>query len=366
MRRTTSDKPTRTRTPTLSDVAEEAKVSRWIAGQVINGGTANSRCSEETRQRVLLASKRLNYHPNHAARRLRGKRSQMFGLLVASAGDPLRSFLVQHIDVEAVKIGCHTLVSNTIGNPAVGEDQFQHYIDEFTRLGVDGVFCTVHHWWPGDRNALLRQHPNTVFYEDPGIPGASHVTVDREVAARLAVAHLAAQGRRRIGLAVMTLSRPTHRARLEGYRLELAARGHDYDGRLVFNGEPHGWALASYREDTRRWEFPIGVVDQAIDALVRNAGADAIVAHDDFWAAALVRRLRGRGIHVPQDVAVVGYLNHYLADWTDPALTTIDLEHQAAAKAMVEMLEGMVQGRPVGEEQRVVRIRPQLIVRDSA
>ena len=111
---------------------------------------------------------------------------------------------------------------------------------------------------------------------------------------------------------------------------------------------------------------PIGVVDQAIDALVRNAGADAIVAHDDFWAAALVRRLRGRGIHVPQDVAVVGYLNHYLADWTDPALTTIDLEHQAAAKAMVEMLEGMVQGRPVGEEQRVVRIRPQLIVRDSA
>lgn len=354
------------RPPTLTDVARIAGVSRSIAGQVINGGTGNSRCSEETRLRVLQASRRLNYHANHAARRLRGKRSQTFGLLVASAGDPLRSFLVQYLDVEAVKIGCHTLVSNTIGNPEVGADQFQQYLDEFTRLGVDGVFCTVHHWWPGDRQALVRQHPNTVFYEDPGVPGACHVSVDREAAARLAVGHLAERGRRRIGLAVMTLSRPTHLARLAGYRSELAARGLEFDDRLVFNGEPHGLAFAHCREDTRRWEFPVEVIDRAIDALVRDAGADAIVAHDDFWAAALIRRMRARGIYVPQDVAVVGYLNHYLADWTDPALTTIDLEHQAAAKAMVGMLEEMIEGNPPPDEQRVVRIQPKLIVRDSA
>ncbi len=366
MHRAASQPPIRIRPPTLSDVAREAGVTRWIAGQVINGGSANSRCSEETRQRVLLASSRLNYHPNHAARRLVGKRSQTFGLLVASAGDPLRSFLVQYLDVEAVKIGCHTLVSNTIGNPQVGEDQFQHYIDEFTRLGVDGVFCAVHHWWPGDRKALVRQHPNTVFYEDPGIPGACYAAVDREAAVRLAVEHLAERGRRRIGLAVMTLSRPTHTARLAGYRSELAARGLEFDERLVFNGEPYGLAYAYCREVTRRWEFPLDVVDFAIDALVRDAGADAIVAHDDFWAAAMIRRMRARGIRVPHDVAVVGYLNHYLADWTDPPLTTIDLEHQAAAKRMVAMLEKMVQGKPLREEDRAVRIRPRLIVRDSA
>ncbi len=356
---------TQKRPPTLSDVARVAGVSRSIAGQVINGGTGNSRCAEETRLRVLQASRRLNYHPNHAARRLRGKRSQTFGLLVASAGDPLRSFLVQYLDVEAVKIGCHTLVCNTIGNPQVGEDQFHHYIDEFTRLGVDGVFCAVHHWWPGDRNALLQRHPNTVFYEDPGIAGACYATVDREAAVRLAVGHLAEQGRRRIGLAVMTLGRPTHLARLAGYRSELAARGLEFSERLVFNGEPHGLAFAHCCEDARRWEFPMDVVDCAIDALVRDAGTDAIVAHDDFWAAAFIRRLRARGITVPHDVAVVGYLNHYLADWTDPALTSIDLEHQLAAKAMVAMLEKMVQGLPPAEPDRVVHIRPKLIVRDS-
>ncbi len=59
-------------------------------------------------------------------------------------------------------------------------------------------------------------------------------------------------------------------------------------------------------------------------------------------------------------------VNHYLADWTDPALTTIDLEHQLAAKTMVAMLEKRVQGLPLADQERVVRIRPELIVRDSA
>ncbi len=105
---------------TLSDVARQAGVSRWIAGQVLNGGRGNSRCNEESRQRIVHAARQLDYRPNHAARVLRGKRSHTFGLMVASAGDPLRLFLVQHLDVASVRIGCQTLIGNTIGNPAEG------------------------------------------------------------------------------------------------------------------------------------------------------------------------------------------------------------------------------------------------------
>ncbi len=35
---------------------------------------------------------------------------------------------------------------------------------------------------------------------------------------------------------------------------------------------------------------------------------------------------------MPDDVAVIGYLNHYVADWIDPALTTLDLQHALAAR----------------------------------
>ncbi len=356
----------RRRPATLADVASAAGVSRWVAGRVLNGGDGNSRYSETSRQRVIEAARRLNYHPNHAARQLSGKRSHTFGLMVASAGDPLRSFLVQYLDVESVKIGCQTLICNTIGNPAVGPDQFQRYVDEFTRRGVDGVFCAVHHWWPGDRQALLRRHPRTVFYEDPGLPGACHVAVDREAAVRLAVRHLVERGRQRIALAVMTLSRPAHAARLRGYERELAAHSRTVDRRLVFDGEPHGLAFARCNEQSGKWEYPEEIVDRTIDALVRDGGTDAIVAHDDFWAAALLRRMRARGIRVPGDVAVVGYLNHYLADWTDPALTTIDLCHETAAREMVQLLEKMIAGGQLPEGERVVKVKPRLIVRESA
>jgi DNA-binding LacI/PurR family transcriptional regulator len=192
------------------------------------------------------------------------------------------------------------------------------------------------------------------------------VSVDRAAAVRLAVRHLIAQGRRRIGLALMSLDRPTHVARCDGYVAELAVHGLEADQRLIFNGRPHGLAAAVCHEASKRWDFPVTVIDRAIDQLVRDGAADAIIAHDDFWAATLLKRLRARGIRVPHDVAVVGYLNHYLADWTDPALTTIDLEHDVAARAMVQLLERMVQGETIPMNERVVKITPRLVVRESA
>lgn len=351
----------------LIDIARRVDVSRRAVSSVLLGtGGDRVGVGAETARRIEEVARELGYQPNLAAQQLTGKRSYTFGLLVASAGDPLRSFLVQYLDAEAVKVGCHTLIANTIGKEQVGPDQFDYYVNEFARRGMDGVFCAVHHWFGGDRAALLKQHPNTVFYEDPGIAGAAYVTVDRKAAVRRVVRHLLAKGRRRIGLALMSLSRPTHRDRLEGYQQELVANGLTVRPDLVFNAEPICPAVAECNEQTGRWEFPVEVVDQTIDALVRDRHADAIIAHDDFWAAMLVRRLRARGVSVPGHVAVVGYLNHYLCDWTDPPLTTVDPNHHLAAQQMVAMLERMVQEGPLPPEDRVVRIEPKLIERESA
>ncbi len=350
----------------LVDVAKAAGVSRWSAGYVLNGGVGRSRVSGRTAIRIREVAKEMNYRPHYAARQLRGKRSRTLGVLVASAGDPLRSFLVQFLDAEAVNVGCRTFIANTIGNPNVGPDQFDFHVEEFTRRGVDGVLCAVHHWFHGDRQALLERHPNTVFYEDPGIRGAAYVTVSREEAVRIAVRHLISRGRRRIGLAVMDLSRPTGEARRRGYERELTAHDLSTQQGLVFNGKSFGLAYAKCNEETGRWEFPHALMDQVIEALVVEQKADAIVAHDDFWAAAIMRRLHAQGIHVPQDIAVVGYLNHYLADWVDPPLTTVDLEHRTAAQRMIDMVEKMITGETLTDAERVGVVQPKLIVRDSS
>ena len=120
-------------------------------------------------------------------------------------------------------------------------------------------------------------------------------------------------------------------------------------------------SFAKYDERESRWEFPLETIDAAIDKLVAEGKADAIVAHDDFWAAALIKRAsRARGLRVPTDVAVIGYLNHYVADWIDPALTTLDLQHALAARQMVEMMAKMITCGPLPEEERVRKIVPRL------
>ncbi len=351
--------------PTLTQIARLTGVSRWVAGQVINGGRGNSRVSASVADRIRQTALELGYQPNPAARVLRGERSHIFGLLVASAGDPLTSFLVQYLNMEAVKVGRQTLISNTMGRGQIGQRQFDYYAEEYARQRVDGIFCLVHCWLPRDRRRLLNQHPNTVFFESPDIPGAVYVTIDREEATRLAVRHLIGRGRRRIGLAVMTASRPACLARRSGYALELAAYGLPIVERLIFTGQEHGIDFARHNRLTRQWEFPIERMDRAIDLLVGEQKADAILAHDDYWAAALIKRMRRRGLRVPDDVAVVGYLNHYLTDWTDPALTTVDPRHRVAARVMVRMLETMAAGGTLPENGRVVKIRPRLIVRES-
>ena len=284
----------------------------------------------------------------------------MIGLLVASAGDPLRSFLVEYLDRATVKIGCHTIIGNTVTDP----HQFDYYIEEFARRGMDGIFCVVPRWYEADRAALQARHPNTVFYNDPHVPGCPRDGGPGSGHAHGGAAFGPAR-RRRIGLALMNLSEPTHAARLRGYEAELAAHGLPRDPGLVFDGENFGLLGARCNDTINKWEFPAEVMGLVIDRLVRDHSADAIIAHDDFWAATLVKFLRARGIGVPHDVAVVGYLNHYLADWTDPALTTIDLQHKMAANAMVEMVEEMIRSGPLPEERRVVTIKPKLVVRES-
>lgn len=350
----------------LADIAEAAGVSRGVAGRVLNGGKGNSRVAEATADRIMEVARQMNYQPNPAAQQLKGMRTRLFGTLVASAGDPLRSFLVQYLDTEAVKAGYHTIIGNTIGRDDVGPNQFDYYVEELSRRAVDGVFCAIHNWFAGDRSALTKRHPNTVFYEDPGLPGAHVVKANRYIAARLATRHLLERGRRSIALIVSDLKKPTCQERLRGFRDEHQAYGKEADDRLVFDGAQYDSTFAWHDRATLTWNFPEGVVDTAIDRLVRDSGADALVCNDDFWAASALRRLHARGVAVPAHVAVVGYLNHYLADWTDPPLTSIDTRQDMAAERMLKMMEHLVTQGPLPEEDRVVEITPKLIVRGSS
>jgi LacI family transcriptional regulator len=347
----------------LIDIAKAANLSVSVVGSVLNGGRGNSRVAQTTADRVLNLARELNYRPSPPAQQLRGKRSNVFGLLVASAGDPLTSFLVEHLDEQVVQHGCQTL----IGNTAIAPGRFEACVDDFLNRGVDGIFCIVHSIFPGDRAKLLARCPKTVFYSDPGLPTATYVEVDQDAAGYASADYLLKSGRRRLGFAIDDPSVPLGKERIKGAKRALA--DHKRSSRDLADYRGPAGSAAPVRPDDRRvlWQTPDEILDDIVDKLVIRHRADAIIAHNDFLASALLKRLRQRGLGVPADVAVIGYLNHYLCEYVDPPLTSVDLCHQSAACAMVEAVHGMFEDAAGNSHQgKRISIEPIVVPRQSA
>jgi LacI family transcriptional regulator len=233
-----------------------------------------------------------------------------------------------------------------------GQKRLAETVDDFAYRGVDGVMCAIHQEYkPLDYSSLLEKFPATVFYGDPGTPRAAYVESDLEQSFRLAVRHLVEGGRKRIAFVYSSVERQYAR-HFNGYKEELEANGLALDETLIHDFD-------SARPD-------LDAMEVVIEKIVVQANADAITSHSDSWACLFMKSLRKRGIKVPDSVAVTGYHNSYSTTLVDPALTSIDLHEDIAAKEMVSLLEKLIESREIPDEERKVRVLPELVVRESS
>ncbi len=348
----------------MSDIARVAGVSVGVVSAVLSQGRSHSRASKQLAEKIRELAKEMHYVPSASARHLLGARTYTYGVLVASAGDPLTSFLVQYLDLVCAERQRSVIITNTVGNPLEGNNRFDSEVENLARRGVDGVFCLVHRWWQGNRNYLLSTHPNTVFYPDPGIEGAVFVEPDYAEMARILVMRALERGRRRVGVFLENAATPQARFFYDAFCREAAAAGIACGGDLVFDAGQEVVNCGRYDPVREQWSLPEGITGRAVDVLVGRGKADALFMQSDFWGADVLRVLRGRGLSVPGDISVMGAQNHHLADWVDPPLTSFSYEPLQAASMLVDLLEKKVEGA-LGDGERHRRVEPRLIVRES-
>jgi len=74
---------------TAKDIAKKAGVTQPAVSMALNG---SRRISEKTRKKILAIAKKLDYHPNASASRLRRQKTMVVGMLIVSHnGGPLFS-----------------------------------------------------------------------------------------------------------------------------------------------------------------------------------------------------------------------------------------------------------------------------------
>ncbi|MEU7033866.1 substrate-binding domain-containing protein [Streptomyces sp. NPDC046237] len=215
--------------------------------------------------------------------------------------------------------------------------------------GVDGLLVV-----PSGPRGWYEELPVPVVIverrpEADEVAGIDHVVSDHVHGARLAVRHLVEAGRRRLVLLVRGTS-PTAQWIIEGFEAGVRAAGLDARSASVMDIADAG----SPERD--------GLVEQLLDAAAEGR-VDAVIAHPDNEALALLRRLRGRSVQVPGDVAIVAY-DDEVAGLADIPLSAIaPAKHEVGASALELLVRRLDQ--PDAPRHRLF-VLPRLRTRSSS
>jgi DNA-binding LacI/PurR family transcriptional regulator len=330
---------------TMSDVARAAGVSTKTVSNYFN---SYPYMREETRARIERAVAELGYRMNVSARSLRSGRSRMIALVIPELDSPYLSGLAQDVIDAAEERGFSVLVETTAGR----REREVAVLSGMHRQLVDGVIFEPLALGPDD-SGLLNLNVPIVMIGQRFFDGlADHVLISDRMAARAAVQHLTAIGRRRIAvIGVGPALAPWGAAlRRRGAEDALTAAGLPVEEELMV--------------DPGRWSHDAGAAAVA-RLLDEGVGFDAVFGLNDALALGAQWMLQERGLRVPEDVAVVGIDATKEARFARPPLTTVSPGRRVIAQRAVEMLTERMNDAENAGASRTEMVDFQLMVRGS-
>jgi LacI family transcriptional regulator len=305
------------RGPTMTDVAAAAGVSQTTVSLVLNDAEG-ARLLDQTRERVLEAARTLGYRlvrRGAPAQSIAGATAIGFVVNEMST-DPWTAIAMDGAREKAWEHGLTISAAVTRGDAEMEQAVLAQMAAQ-PLLGL--IYGTIHTQRVTPPPALSRIPTILLncYAADRSLPSI----VPSEVAGgHTAVRRLLRAGHRRIGFIMGEALMDASRDRLKGYRHALAGADLPFDPDLV---KPGNWEPSAGYEQTF--------------ALMRLAAPPtAIFCANDLMAVGSIEALRELGRRIPEDVAVVGYDDRELAQFTHPPLTTVLLPHfemgaQAAA-----------------------------------
>ncbi len=328
---------------TIRDIARIAGVSVSTASLALNG---HDRVRPATRQRVLDAATQLEYHPSHSARSLSVGRTWSLNLLNPLGSSGLSSSFFTRF-VRGVHQVAHSHEYSLALTALDDEVEASHEAGKLVReRRADGVILMN----LSDDEALVEQLLHNgfphVLLGQSALSGVATVDSDNEAAARDAAHHLLARGNQPILFLNAPKRHTFAQERAAGYRRAHLEAGLESDEALI----RFGFSTAELaREEVRK-------------LLQQDVTFKGLMASSDELAVGALRALRDVGLRVPDDVAIIGMNNDELGEYTDPRLTSIDLNAEELGREAAQLLITTIEGGPV--ERRLVPHK--LVRRESA
>ncbi|HEY3267943.1 MAG TPA: LacI family DNA-binding transcriptional regulator [Armatimonadota bacterium] len=332
----------------LREIAEEAGVSITTVSRVINN-TALHKVSEDTRQRVLEIARTRRFRPNRQAVSLASRRPpNTIGLVMPYHSHVFDSFYFSQIACAVADVAtAHDMDVNLLVSR---EARSGGYLDFLSGQRVAGAILMGTEM--GDEivpHARAAEVPFIVINNNVPIPGVDVVTCNNGAGAWEMTRHLAKLGHTRIGFIAGPVRLLDAHDRLDGYRQALVEACLCDDDELIANGN---FNEKDGREAMRR-------------LLSLDRRPTAVFAANDESAIGAMQVLKREGMRVPDDMAVVGFDDIPLAQYIDPALTTVHQPFYRLGETAAELLIARIRGEAPSEADAHHVIRTRLVIRES-
>ena len=341
---------------TMREVAARAGVSKATVSYVLNGREVAMRIPDETRERILSAVRELGYYPNALARSLSNKGTHTIAIVMQystlfSGWSGFTNELMHGVTDAAVAEGYNVMLQTRESERhwQGGEmDPVEAEVSTLTDGRVDGALLLRDVDDPLSAALRLREFPAVLMFTSSCDPDQWYIDCDNLQGGVCATEHLLSLGHRRIlHLCGSPHSGPA-RERARGYRTAMEQAG--------LSVRPD-WILEAVS--------PTADLVPAIQLFRLPVGRrpTAIFAWSDDVAIKMMGMLRGEGLRVPQDVAIIGFDSTALCDHTDPPLTSMRQPVYTMAAQALTMLTQRLRGQIPEETQ--IRVAPSLMVRHS-
>jgi LacI family transcriptional regulator, sucrose operon repressor len=283
---------------TIKEVASLSGVTVTTVSRMLNG---RGYISEKTKNNIMKAIHELNYQPNEIARALSLKKSKFIGLIVPSASNPFFCKIIDSIEHHASFHGYKLFLCNS-------NREIKKEIEYFGMLNankVAGVIVTSH----------TQDLEQSIKYDDLVI------SIDRVISSQipsicsdnyrggvLAAEHLISKGCKKLAhISGSLFLNMDANKRYYGFHEVCEKRNIPH---IVLDANEEQFLSMRYED----------IVASLLD---NNQDVDGIFTSNDILAAQVIQACYARGIHIPEQMKIVGYDDIDLCTLCTPQITTI-------------------------------------------
>jgi len=305
-------KPVRKPKVTMHDVAELAGVSISSVSHVIN---KTRRVEEVTKGKIIHAIQRLNYTPNLFARSLRGKGTNLLGVIISDIRDSFFAEIMKSIEFIALEHGYSVILCDSESK----WEKERFFLNTFISKGLDGIIFAPCDITKVDQNLIASKIPFVQIDRKIEQYQADFVGIDNVRSSRLATEFLIGEGCTRIGYIGYNNHVFTQRARLHGCREALRARN-IYDKALILQQPYH----------TR------GVMGNLKDFFANNPSIDGLICCNNNCCYEAILEIERIGINIPDGIKIVTFDDSKWFDFLKYPISVVVQPTESIGRAAVE------------------------------